>query len=61
MRGDYSVNVSRRVRVEDGVPDFNCPTAYATADGSRVAADCAVTNRYYPILVVDAARDSKVV
>ena len=46
MRGDSAIDVSRRVRVQDCVSNFDCSAADPTADRSRVAANCAVHNRY---------------
>jgi hypothetical protein len=43
-RGNGAINIPRRIRIEDCISDFNCSTADAAASGSRVAADCAVSN-----------------
>ena len=44
MRSDSAVDVSRRVRVQDCVSDFDSAAADAAASSSRVAAHGAVRN-----------------
>src|SRR6266403_446368 len=46
VRGDSAIDVSRCVRVQDCVSNFDCSAADPTADRSRVAGNRAVHNRY---------------
>ena len=46
VRGDSAIDVSRCVRVQDCVSNFDCFAADPTADRSRVAGNRAVHNRY---------------
>ena len=46
VRSDSAIDVSRRIRVQDCVSDFDCSAANTTADRSRVAGNRAVQKRY---------------